>query len=76
MDRRGPRVQGDGHDEVPRHRAQRVGSTVGAHTYAIGGNSQAEHFRAPNAISTYLCNDTCEQCNIGQHAEMDAAVRG
>ncbi|GEA87597.1 beta-L-arabinofuranosidase domain-containing protein [Cellulomonas cellasea] len=37
--------------------------TVGAHTYAIGGNSQAEHFRAPNAISTYLRNDTCEQCN-------------
>ncbi|GAA1870012.1 beta-L-arabinofuranosidase domain-containing protein [Myceligenerans crystallogenes] len=37
--------------------------TVGAHTYAIGGNSQAEHFRAPNAISGYLRNDTCEQCN-------------
>ena len=28
--------------------------TVAAHTYVIGGNSQAEHFRAPNAISTYL----------------------
>lgn len=37
--------------------------TVGAHTYAIGGNSQAEHFRAPNAISTFLRNDTAEQCN-------------
>ena len=37
--------------------------TVGAHTYAIGGNSQDEHFRAPNAISTYLSNDACEQCN-------------
>ncbi|MEU8185566.1 beta-L-arabinofuranosidase domain-containing protein [Micromonospora sp. NPDC049044] len=37
--------------------------TVGAHTYAIGGNSQAEHFRAPNAIAGYLSNDTCEQCN-------------
>ncbi|WP_373312317.1 beta-L-arabinofuranosidase domain-containing protein [Asanoa siamensis] len=37
--------------------------TVGAHTYAIGGNSQAEHFRAPNAIAGYLTNDTCEQCN-------------
>ncbi|MEV4539211.1 beta-L-arabinofuranosidase domain-containing protein [Asanoa sp. NPDC049518] len=37
--------------------------TVGAHTYAIGGNSQAEHFRAPNAIAGYLANDTCEHCN-------------
>lgn len=37
--------------------------TVSAHTYAIGGNSQAEHFRAPNAIAAYLSNDTCEQCN-------------
>jgi DUF1680 family protein len=37
--------------------------TTGAHTYAIGGNSQAEHFRAPNAIAGYLTNDTCELCN-------------
>ncbi|MCK2218509.1 glycoside hydrolase family 127 protein [Actinomadura sp. ATCC 31491] len=37
--------------------------TVGAHTYVIGGNSQAEHFRAPNAIAGYLANDTCEHCN-------------
>ncbi|MER5702801.1 beta-L-arabinofuranosidase domain-containing protein [Micromonospora sp. NPDC002296] len=36
---------------------------VGAHTYAIGGNSQAEHFRPPNAIAGYLNNDTCEHCN-------------
>ena len=36
---------------------------TGAHTYAIGGNSQAEHFRAPNAIAGYLANDTCEHCN-------------
>ncbi len=37
--------------------------TVGAHTYAIGGNSQAEHFRAPNAIAGHLDRDTCESCN-------------
>ena len=37
--------------------------TVGAHTYVIGGNSQAEHFRAPNAIAAYLNTDTCEACN-------------
>jgi uncharacterized protein len=37
--------------------------TTGSHTYAIGGNSQAEHFRAPNAIAGYLSNDTCEHCN-------------
>ncbi|MFE9725628.1 beta-L-arabinofuranosidase domain-containing protein [Streptomyces sp. NPDC005794] len=36
---------------------------VGTHTYAIGGNSQAEHFRAPNAIASYLNQDTCESCN-------------
>ncbi|GIE76391.1 hypothetical protein Aph02nite_23410 [Actinoplanes philippinensis] len=34
-----------------------------AHTYVIGGNSQAEHFRPPNAIAGYLANDTCEHCN-------------
>jgi len=37
--------------------------TVTAHSYAIGGNSQAEHFRAPNKISTYLNKDTAEGCN-------------
>ena len=37
--------------------------TVNAHTYVIGGNSQAEHFRAPNAIAGYLSKDTCEACN-------------
>jgi uncharacterized protein len=37
--------------------------TTDAHTYAIGGNSQAEHFHAPNAISTYLTSDTAESCN-------------
>jgi DUF1680 family protein len=37
--------------------------TVNAHTYAIGGNSQAEHFHAPNAIASWLKNDTAEQCN-------------
>ncbi|MFC8417661.1 beta-L-arabinofuranosidase domain-containing protein [Streptomyces coelicoflavus] len=36
---------------------------VATHTYAIGGNSQAEHFRAPNAIAVHLANDTCESCN-------------
>ncbi|KAF9761053.1 hypothetical protein IL306_003994 [Fusarium sp. DS 682] len=36
---------------------------VNKHTYAIGGNSQAEHFRAPNAIAGYLTDDTCEACN-------------
>ncbi|MCH7231093.1 glycoside hydrolase family 127 protein [Glycomyces sp. L485] len=39
------------------------GMVVDAHTYAIGGNSQAEHFRAPNAIAGHLVDDTCEGCN-------------
>ncbi|GLW73798.1 hypothetical protein Kpho02_60960 [Kitasatospora phosalacinea] len=34
-----------------------------AHSYAIGGNSQAEHFRAPHAIASQLTNDNCELCN-------------
>ncbi|KAI1859452.1 hypothetical protein JX265_010455 [Neoarthrinium moseri] len=37
--------------------------TTNAHSYSIGGNSQAEHFRAPNAISGYLSTDTAEGCN-------------
>ncbi|WP_405771240.1 beta-L-arabinofuranosidase domain-containing protein [Streptomyces sp. NBC_01538] len=37
--------------------------TVNSHTYAIGGNSQAEHFRAPNALAGFLNKDTCESCN-------------
>jgi len=37
--------------------------TVGAHSYAIGGNSQAEHFHQPNEISKYLNKDTAEACN-------------
>ncbi|GIG90594.1 beta-L-arabinofuranosidase domain-containing protein [Plantactinospora endophytica] len=36
---------------------------VNAHTYVIGGNSQAEHFRPANAIAGYLNRDTCESCN-------------
>ncbi|KAH9908500.1 secreted protein [Xylariomycetidae sp. FL2044] len=37
--------------------------TVNHHSYAIGGNSQSEHFRAPDAIAGYLTNDTAEACN-------------
>ena len=36
---------------------------VGTRTYAIGSNSQAEHFKAPNAIAQYLSNDAGESCN-------------
>jgi DUF1680 family protein len=39
------------------------GFTVNQHSYAIGGNSQAEHFRPPNAIAGYLREDTAETCN-------------
>lgn len=34
-----------------------------AHTYVIGGNSQGEYFKPPNAIAGYLTDDTCEHCN-------------
>jgi DUF1680 family protein len=37
--------------------------TVNHHSYAIGGNSQAEHFHGPDAIAGYLTSDTAEACN-------------
>jgi DUF1680 family protein len=37
---------------------------IGAHTYINGGNSENEYFKAPNAISTQLTDNTCETCNI------------
>ncbi|KAI0506542.1 hypothetical protein F5B22DRAFT_660192 [Xylaria bambusicola] len=37
--------------------------TVNHHSYAIGGNSQAEHFHASDAIARYLSKDTAEGCN-------------
>lgn len=36
---------------------------VDTHSYAIGGNSQAEHFRQADNITGYLDEDTCETCN-------------
>ena len=35
--------------------------TVSAHSYAIGGNSQGEHFHAPHSLT--LARDTAEGCN-------------
>lgn len=34
-----------------------------AHSYAIGGNSEREHFGAPNVIASRLTDRTCEACN-------------
>jgi DUF1680 family protein len=39
-------------------------TVTGAHTYINGGNSQAEYFRAPNAIAGLLTDDNCETCNV------------
>lgn len=36
---------------------------VGAHSYAIGGNSNGEYFQQPNAIAGQLSDHTCESCN-------------
>ncbi|MDV3455641.1 glycoside hydrolase family 127 protein [Sphingomonas sp. HF-S4] len=33
------------------------------HSYVIGGNSEREHFGAPNQISTRITERTCEACN-------------
>ncbi|MGC7096048.1 beta-L-arabinofuranosidase domain-containing protein [Amycolatopsis lurida] len=36
---------------------------TGAHTYAIGGNSNGEYFKAPGRIAAELSDHTCECCN-------------
>lgn len=36
---------------------------VGAHSYAIGGNSNGEYFKAPGRIASELSDNTCECCN-------------
>ncbi|MEU4765195.1 beta-L-arabinofuranosidase domain-containing protein [Actinosynnema sp. NPDC023794] len=36
---------------------------VGTHTYAIGGNSNGEYFKAPGRIASELSDHTCECCN-------------
>ncbi|MGW0521800.1 beta-L-arabinofuranosidase domain-containing protein [Crossiella sp. NPDC003009] len=36
---------------------------VGAHSYAIGGNSNGEYFKAPGRIAAELSDSTCESCN-------------
>src|SRR5215204_894334 len=33
------------------------------YSYVIGGNSDREHFQAPQTISKYLTEQTCESCN-------------
>ncbi|MEV6236567.1 beta-L-arabinofuranosidase domain-containing protein [Lentzea sp. NPDC051838] len=36
---------------------------VGTHSYAIGGNSNGEYFKAPGRIASELSDNTCESCN-------------
>ncbi|MDQ7906080.1 glycoside hydrolase family 127 protein [Phytohabitans sp. ZYX-F-186] len=36
---------------------------TGRHSYAIGGNSNGEYFKAPNRIASELSDTTCECCN-------------
>jgi DUF1680 family protein len=33
------------------------------HTYAIGGNSDREHFSAPRTLAGHITEQTCEACN-------------
>ena len=33
------------------------------YSYAIGGNSDREHFQAPNSLARYITDQTCESCN-------------
>ncbi len=34
------------------------------HSYAIGGNSNGEYFKAPDRIASELSDSTCESCNV------------
>lgn len=36
---------------------------TGHHSYVIGGNSNGEHFKAPDRIAGELSDSTCESCN-------------
>ncbi|WP_024891618.1 glycoside hydrolase family 127 protein [Luteimonas huabeiensis] len=36
---------------------------TGAHSYAIGGNSDREYFQRPGTLSRYVTEQTCEHCN-------------
>lgn len=36
---------------------------TGSHSYAIGGNSNGEYFKAPGRIASELSDNTCESCN-------------
>jgi hypothetical protein len=36
---------------------------TGHHSYVIGGNSNGEHFKAPDRIAAELSDSTCESCN-------------
>jgi DUF1680 family protein len=38
-------------------------TVTGHHTYVIGGNSEREHFGAPDQLSTRITEATCEACN-------------
>lgn len=38
-------------------------TVTGHHTYAIGGNSEREHFGEPDQLSTRITEATCEACN-------------
>jgi DUF1680 family protein len=33
------------------------------HSYVIGGHGDREYFQAPNAIASYITEQTCESCN-------------
>ncbi|WP_454828928.1 beta-L-arabinofuranosidase domain-containing protein [Pseudoxanthomonas wuyuanensis] len=38
-------------------------TVVAHHTYAIGGNADREYFQAPDSISEFITEQTCEHCN-------------
>ncbi len=38
-------------------------TVTGKYSYVIGGNSDREQFQAPNTISKYITDQTCESCN-------------
>ena len=73
--RRDPRVPRDRHDPVPRHRRELLdASSSSGHTYAIGGNSNGEYFKAPGRIAARAVRQHLRVLQHLQHAQADPAA--
>ncbi|WP_411833366.1 beta-L-arabinofuranosidase domain-containing protein [Pseudoxanthomonas mexicana] len=49
---------------------------TGHHSYAIGGNSDREYFQAPDTLSRYVTEQTCEHCNTLNMLRLSRRLHG